>query len=227
MIFCVEDDDSIRELMIYTLNASGFETVGCENAASFWDALKKEKNPQLVLLDIMLPDEDGISILKKLRSYALTAGIPVIMATAKGTEYDKVIGLDLGADDYLAKPFGMMEMVSRVKAVLRRAHGDTARRLFIGKLEIDEKKHDVTVAGKKVSLTLKEYELLKLLMKNPGRVFTRDELLLSVWESDYSGETRTVDVHVGTLRAKLGKEGRRIETVRGVGYRMSDAGKSL
>ena len=225
MIFCVEDDDSIRELMTYTLNASGFKTVGCENAAAFWSALKKEENPQLVLLDIMLPDEDGISILKKLRSYALTADIPVIMATAKGTEYDKVIGLDLGADDYLAKPFGMMEMVSRVKAVLRRTHGNVERKISIGKLEIDEKKHNVTVSGKKVNLTLKEYELLRLLMKNPGRVFTRDELLLSVWESDYSGETRTVDVHVGTLRAKLGKEGSRIETVRGVGYRMSDAGK--
>lgn len=225
MIFCVEDDDSIRELMIYTLNASGYEAKGCANAASFWDALKKEDNPQLILLDIMLPDEDGITILKKLRSYALTADIPVIMATAKGTEYDKVVGLDLGADDYLAKPFGMMEMVSRVKAVLRRTHGDEERKISIGRLEIDEKKHNVTVSGKKVNLTLKEYELLRLLMKNPGRVFTRDELLLSVWESDYSGETRTVDVHVGTLRAKLGKEGSRIETVRGVGYRMSDSAR--
>jgi two-component system alkaline phosphatase synthesis response regulator PhoP len=225
VIFCVEDDDSIRELMTYTLGASGYETVGCENAGAFWEAMKKKEKPQLIILDIMLPDEDGISILKKLRSYAPTADIPVIMATAKSTEYDKVIGLDLGADDYLSKPFGMMEMVSRVKAVLRRTHRDETKKLKIGKIEIDEKKHNVTVSGKKVNLTLKEYELLRLLMKNPGRVFTRDELLLSVWESDYSGETRTVDVHVGTLRAKLGKEGSRIETVRGVGYRISDAAK--
>jgi two-component system alkaline phosphatase synthesis response regulator PhoP len=228
VIFCVEDDNSIRELMIYTLGVSGFEAIGCENAAAFWDALKRIKNPQLVLLDIMLPDEDGISILKKLRSYALTADIPVIMATAKGTEYDKVIGLDQGADDYLAKPFGMMEMVSRVKAVLRRTNASKKERMIrLGTMEIDEKRHSVTVGGKKINLTLKEYELLRLLIKNPGKVFTRDELLLAVWDSDFRGETRTVDVHVGTLRSKIGKEGARIETVRGVGYRMSDSAKEM
>lgn len=224
MIYCVEDDSSSRELILYTLKTAGFRAEGFPDAGSFHRALR-ERVPDLVILDIMLPDEDGITILKKLRRDSRTEDLPVIMATAKGTEYDKVIGLDLGADDYLAKPFGMMEMVSRVKAVLRRTHGNVERKISIGKLEIDEKKHNVTVSGKKVNLTLKEYELLRLLMKNPGRVFTRDELLLSVWESDYSGETRTVDVHVGTLRAKLGKEGSRIETVRGVGYRMSDAGK--
>ena len=173
------------------------------------------------MLDIMLPGEDGISILKKLRGNTVTADIPVIMATAKGTEYDKVIGLDLGADDYLAKPFGMMEMVARVKAVLRRTiANDQAIVLHVGNLELNMSNHIVLAEGERIELTLKEYEMLRLFMKNPGRVFTRDQLLSQVWDSDYAGETRTVDVHVGTLRTKLGACGEYIETVRGVGYRM-------
>ena len=196
MIFCVEDDSSIRDLMIYTLNTAGFEAEGFAEGESMFEALMTKK-PQLIMLDIMLPGEDGITILKKLRANPKTSHVPIIMATAKGTEYDKVIGLDLGADDYLTKPFGMMEMISRIKAVLRR-----------------------TVLGKRVQLTLKEYELLRLFMENPGRAYTRDQLLSKIWGSDYIGETRTVDVHIGTLRTKLGSCGDYIETVRGVGYRM-------
>ena len=214
MIFCVEDDQAIRDLMIYTLNSAGFAASGFADGNAFFAALEKHK-PELIMLDIMLPSEDGISILKKLRGNTVTADIPVIMATAKGTEYDKVIGLDLGADDYLAKPFGMMEMVARVKAVLRRAIvNDQAIVLRLGNLELNMSNHIV------LALTLKEYEMLRLFMKNPGRVFTRDQLLSQVWDSDYAGETRTVDVHVGTLRTKLGACGEYIETVRGVGYRM-------
>ena len=197
------------------------------STGSIWEKLEKglkevEKNkPELIMLDIMLPGEDGISILKKLRSNTATANIPVIMATAKGTEYDKVIGLDLGADDYLVKPFGMMEMVSRVKAVLRRAiANDKAIILCVGRLELNMSNHIVSANGERIELTLKEYEMLRLFMKNPGKVFTRDQLLEHVWDSDYAGETRTVDVHIGTLRTKLGDCGEYIETVRGVGYRM-------
>lgn len=220
MIFCVEDDQAIRDLMIYTLNSAGFEARGLEEGNELFSALKKKK-PELIMLDIMLPGEDGITILKKLRSNTATADIPVIMATAKGTEYDKVIGLDLGADDYLAKPFGMMEMVSRVKAVLRRAvTNDTITVLRLGKLELNMNNHTVFVDGERIELTLKEYEMLRLFMKNPSKVFTRDQLLEAIWESDYVGETRTVDVHIGTLRTKLCDCGKYIETVRGVGYRM-------
>lgn len=220
MIFCVEDDQAIRDLMIYTLNSAGFAASGFEDGNAFFAALEKHK-PELIMLDIMLPGEDGISILKKLRGNTVTADIPVIMATAKGTEYDKVIGLDLGADDYLAKPFGMMEMVARVKAVLRRTiANDQAIVLRVGKLELNMGSHIVLAEGERIELTLKEYEMLRLFMKNPGRVFTRDQLLSQVWDSDYAGETRTVDVHVGTLRTKLGDCGEYIETVRGVGYRM-------
>ncbi|MBQ8281471.1 MAG: response regulator transcription factor [Lachnospiraceae bacterium] len=220
MIFCVEDDSSIRDLMIYTLNASGFEAVGFSDGQSFLEALAVKK-PELVMLDIMLPGEDGISVLKKLRSHRDTKDIPVIMATAKGTEYDKVIGLDLGADDYMAKPFGMMEMVSRIKAVLRRcAPKEAVQELKIGELEINVGEHTVTAAGERVQLTLKEYELLKMFMENPGHVYTRDQLLSIVWGMEYVGETRTVDVHIGTLRTKLGSCGEYISTVRGVGYRM-------
>lgn len=220
MIFCVEDDQAIRDLMIYTLNSAGFASSGFADGKSFFAALEKHK-PELIMLDIMLPGEDGISILKKLRGNTVTADIPVIMATAKGTEYDKVIGLDLGADDYLAKPFGMMEMVARVKAVLRRTiANDQAIVLRVGKLELNMGSHIVLAEGERIELTLKEYEMLRLFMKNPGRVFTRDQLLSQVWDSDYAGETRTVDVHVGTLRTKLGDCGEYIETVRGVGYRM-------
>ena len=220
MIFCVEDDAGIRELMVYTLNASGFETVGFPGGAALFQALETQK-PRLIMLDIMLPGEDGISILKKLRSRNATERIPVIMATAKGTEYDKVIALDLGADDYLAKPFGMMEMVSRVKAVLRRCDpGATKPVLRSGELELNPGEHTVTVQGQRVQLTLKEYELLQKFMSNPGLVFTREQLLSSIWGTDFIGETRTVDVHIGTLRTKLGPCGGCIETIRGVGYRL-------
>ena len=220
MIFCVEDDDSIRELMIYVLMSSGFKAAGFPEAGSLWAALE-ETRPELILLDIMLPGEDGISVLKKLRSNPRTETIPVIMATAKGAEYDKVLGLDTGADDYLVKPFGMMEMVSRVKAVLRRSLPKSeATLLSCSGIQVDKARHNVSVSGQKVNLTLKEYELLCLFMENPGLVFTRDQLLRSVWGADFVGESRTVDVHIGTLRTKLGEEGKCIETVRGVGYKM-------
>lgn len=223
MIYCLEDDDSIRELMLYTLAASAFEVRGFPDSEPFWAAVG-EQVPELILLDIMLPGEDGISVLKALRSRPATAELPVIMATAKGTEYDKVIGLDLGADDYLAKPFGMMEMVSRVRAVLRRS----ARRapeqvLRLGGVELDKGACLVRTEGRRIELTRKEYQLLLLFLENPGRVFTRDQLLELVWGLGYTGETRTVDVHIGTLRTKLGQWGRLIATVRGMGYRLEDA----
>lgn len=221
MIFCVEDDAGIRDLMIYTLNASGFRAVGFENAKEFYTALA-DTVPELIMLDIMLPGEDGISILKRLKADARTADIPVIMATAKGNEYDKVIGLDLGADDYLAKPFGMMEMASRVRAVLRRS-GRAAEKqqlIRVGGLEMNLGEHIVTADGIRIQLTLKEFELLRTFMTSPGRAFTREQLLSSVWSEDFLGETRTVDVHVGTLRQKLGSCGKYIRTVRGVGYKL-------
>ena len=220
MIYCVEDDNSIRDLMIYTLTIAGFEAKGFADSASFWKEMQTGR-PELVLLDIMLPGEDGISILKKLRSSPTTAALPVIMATAKGSEYDRVIGLDLGADDYLCKPFGMMEMVSRIRAVLRRTSMSEQRNfLSYGMITMDQARHVVMVDGREISLTLKEYDLLKLFMEHIGLVFTRDQLLASVWDQDYSGETRTVDVHIGTLRTKLGESGEAIRTVRGVGYRL-------
>lgn len=220
MIFCVEDDNSVRDLMIYTLNSSGFEAKGFSDGMEFFRAMEEEM-PELIMLDIMLPGEDGITILKRLRSTASLAEIPVILATAKGTEYDKVIGLDLGADDYLAKPFGMMEMVSRVKAVLRRSKPkENVKALRNGCLELNMVEHTVFVNGERIVLALKEYELLRLFMDNLGRVFTREQLLERIWGSYYIGETRTVDVHIGTLRSKLGICGEYIETVRGVGYRM-------
>ena len=220
MIFCVEDDASIRDLMVYTLGASGYKAAGFSEASSFWEAMRTEK-PELIILDIMLPGEDGIEILKKLRSSPVTEDIPVIMATAKGSEYDKVIGLDLGADDYLSKPFGMMEMLSRIRAVLRRsAPRGEAPVLRHGGITLDKSRHTVTSDGQEVSLTLKEFNLLQLMMENPQQVFSRDELLSSVWGAAHTGETRTVDVHIGTLRTKLGHCGSAIQTVRGVGYRM-------
>lgn len=221
MIFCVEDDAGIRDLMIYTLNASGFRAVGFENAREFYAALADD-TPELIMLDIMLPGEDGISILKRLKADARTADIPVIMATAKGNEYDKVIGLDLGADDYLAKPFGMMEMASRVRAVLRRSGcaAEKQQLIRVGGLEMNLGEHIVTADGIRVQLTLKEFELLHTFMTSPGRAFTREQLLSSVWSEDFLGETRTVDVHVGTLRQKLGSCGKYIRTVRGVGYKL-------
>lgn len=219
MIYCVEDDNAIRDLMLYTLGASGFQAKGFPDSTGFWQAMTEEK-PELILLDIMLPGEDGITVLKRLRAASATANIPVIMATAKGSEFDKVIGLDTGADDYLVKPFGMMEMVARIKAVMRRTAPKTDQVLTCGNIALDEVRHIVTVDGKQVVLTLKEYELLKLLMENAGQVFTRDILLSHIWGQDYLGETRTVDVHIGTLRTKLAKGGEKIETVRGVGYKM-------
>lgn len=220
MIYCVEDDSGIRDLILYTLGSAGFAAKGFGCGGDFFDALNVEM-PKLILLDIMLPGEDGIEILKRLRANSVTEGIPVIMATAKGTEYDKVIGLDLGADDYLAKPFGMMEMVSRVRAVLRRAGSkENSKILRIGKLTVNAGAHTVFADGERLQLTLKEYELLKMFMEKPGLVLTREQLLRSVWGDGYIGETRTVDVHIGTLRMKLGVCGDYIETVRGVGYRM-------
>ena len=223
MIYCVEDDSSIRDLMIYTLRASGFEAEGFENGAALFSALEKAK-PELIMLDIMLPGDDGLTILRKLRADMSTASVPVIMATAKSTEYDTVIGLDSGADDYLAKPFGMMEMISRIKAVLRRTGASTKKTLLtVGEIEMNPEEHTVSAAGERLNLTLKEYDMLKLFMENVGHVFTREQLLYKIWEADFVGETRTVDVHIGTLRTKLGSCACCIETVRGVGYRMVNA----
>ena len=222
MIYCVEDDQSIRDLMLYTLNAAGFAASGFPDSVPFWDAMKQE-TPELILLDIMLPGEDGISILKELKASPITRNIPVIMATAKDSEYDKVIGLDLGADDYLSKPFGMMEMVSRIKAVLRRTTPkEEAVVLMQGGITMNTVKHQVSINDKPVTLTLKEYELLRTFMENVGKAFSREQLLSSIWGIDFVGETRTVDVHIGTLRTKLGSCGSLITTVRGVGYRMED-----
>lgn len=222
MIFCVEDDVSIRDLMIYALETSGHEARGFNDGGELFETLASKSNkPELIMLDIMLPGIDGMEILKKLKANPQTSDIPVIMATAKGTEFDKVIGLDTGADDYLTKPFGMMEMIARVNAVLRRfgkqTEGDDV--IEIGEISINAGTHMVTVNGKNVALTLKEFELLQTLMGNPEHVFSRENLLSEIWGIDYTGETRTVDVHIGTLRTKLGPYGKYIETVRGVGYR--------
>lgn len=220
MIYCVEDDAGIRNMVVYTLRSTGFEAEGLSDGAAFFEAIKKSR-PQLVLLDIMLPGEDGLTILKKLRDNPATAEIPVILATAKGSEYDKVTGLDLGADDYLAKPFGMMEMVSRVKAVLRRTTPRQDQQVLqAGALSLNLGEHLVTVDGQRVTLTLKEFEVLRVMMEHVGQVFTRDRLLGEIWGYDFDGETRTVDVHMRTLRQKLGRCGDYIETVRGVGYRL-------
>lgn len=219
MIYCVEDDKNIRDLVIYTLESTGMEAVGFGDGKSFKAALK-EKKPALVLMDIMLPGEDGLSLLNELKTTSATKEIPVIMVTAKGSEYDKVIGLDSGADDYITKPFGMMELVSRIKAVLRRTAPEKKEILKAGILKLNVKKHEVTVEDKEVVLTLKEFELLEKLLKNSGIVMKRDRLLEEIWGYDYVGETRTVDVHIRTLRQKLGKAGDLIETVRGVGYRI-------
>ena len=223
MIYCVEDDLNILELLTYTLRQTGYEAKGFKSAREFYPALTHEK-PQLVLLDIMLPDESGLEILKQLKSTITTSSIPVIMLTAKGSEYDKVIGLDLGADDYITKPFSMMELIARIKAVLRRSEDNGESEILKYKeLTIDTKKHLVIVDDKKVVLTLKEYELLKKLMENPGIVLTREKLLEEIWGYDYYGDTRTVDVHIRHLRVKLEGEPKvaeAIETVRGIGYRL-------
>lgn len=222
MIYLVEDDNSIRELVIYTLQSTGMEATGFSCAKDFWNAMKTE-TPSLILLDIMLPDEDGLTILKKLRAAPGTERLPVIMLTAKGTEYDKVIGLDNGADDYIPKPFGMMELVSRVKAVLRRTKPEQKQNQYrIGPVAVDVGKHTVTVEEKPVTLTFKEFELLSYLMENEGIVLTRDQLLSKIWGYDFDGETRTVDVHIRTLRQKLGLGGNYIETIRSVGYKMEE-----
>ena len=224
MIFYVEDDSSIRELVIYTLKTTGFEAVGFENGREFFRALSAE-TPELILLDIMLPDEDGIRILKKVKSMEVCRQVPVILLTAKGTEFDKVIGLDSGADDYITKPFGMMELVSRVKAVLRRFdRGESSSVLKFSIIELNVKRHQVTVSGEPVALAKKEFELLKYLLENQGIVLTRDKMLETIWGYDFDGETRTVDVHVRTLRQKLREGGSLIETVRGVGYRIGGGG---
>ena len=220
MIWCVEDDASVRDIEVYTLNSTGFEARGFEDAESFLAALE-EDTPELIILDVMLPGEDGVEILKQLRSCPETQSILVIMATAKGMEYDKVRSLDLGADDYLVKPFGMMEMVSRVKAVLRRCRGNSVQHILkTGGLELNLDAHTVTADGARIELTFKEFEILKLFMTHPNMVFTREQLFNEVWGTDYIGETRTVDMHIRTLRQKLGGYGELIATVRGVGYRM-------
>ena len=222
MIYCVEDERNIRELIVYTLETSGFEAKGFASGAEFFQDLALEK-PELILLDIMLPGEDGLEILKKLKSSTNTKEIPVIIVTAKGAEYDKVLGLDSGADDYIAKPFGMMEFVARVKALLRRSKKVASnRKLGIGRLELDVNKHVVTVDGEEVVLTLKEFQLLQYLLENVGIVLSRDQLLAHIWGYDFDGETRTVDVHIRTLRQKLGSCGELVETVRGVGYRIGE-----
>jgi two-component system alkaline phosphatase synthesis response regulator PhoP len=219
MIYYVEDDPNIRDLVVYTLKQTGLEAKGFPAAGPFFAAMN-EAAPEMILLDIMLPGEDGLSILKRLRQAAQTCAIPVIMITAKDTEYDTVVGLDTGADDYIPKPFGMMELVARVKALLRRtAAKDAAEAITVGELTVDERRHVVTVAGEQVALTLKEFDLLRFLMENRGAAFTREKLLERVWDLGYAGGTRTVDVHIQTLRQKLGATGGMIETVRGVGYR--------
>lgn len=222
MIWCVDDDATIRDIEVYTLTQTGFKARGFCDGIALLEALKSEK-PKLIILDIMLPEKDGIQVLREIRANPETAEIPVIMATAKGTEMDKIQGLDTGADDYLVKPFGVMEMVSRVKAVLRRSGRDKSDEpLVVGEITLSPKEHTVTVDGNRVELTFKEFEILKLFMQNPRTVFSRDRLLSSVWGVDYLGESRTVDMHIKTLRQKLGAAARHIETVIGVGYRLEE-----
>ena len=221
MIWCVEDDASIRDIEVYALGSTGFEAVGFADGTSFWDALQGGEKPELVVLDLMLPGIDGLELLRRMRSRADLAAIPVVLATAKGAEYDKIRGLDLGADYYLAKPFGVMELVSCVKAVLRRCRpAEVPRVLRAGTLALDTESRTVTVDGARVELTRKEFELLQLLLANPNTVFTREQLMERVWGTDFCGESRTVDMHVRTLRQKLGAAGALIATVRGVGYRL-------
>lgn len=220
MIYLVEDDNSIRELVTYTLNNSGLEAQGFSRPSEFWQAMKQQK-PQLCMLDIMLPEEDGLQILRTLRSDPATWDIPVMMLTAKGTEYDKVIGLDAGADDYVPKPFGMMELLARVRALMRRSSPQhNTDEYHIGPLYVSFSRHTVQVDGQDVTLTLKEYELLKTLIENRDVVLTRDRLLNQIWGYSFDGESRTVDVHIRTLRQKLGPASELIETIRGVGYKL-------
>jgi len=219
MIWCVEDDASIRDIELYALNSTGFTARGFEDGPSFWEALQTE-TPELVILDIMLPGMDGIELLTKMKRAPGLCEIPVIMATAKGAEYDKIQSLDLGADDYLVKPFGMMEMISRVKAVLRRCRPrQTSKLLQIGGLVVNLDEHTVMIDGERIHLTYKEFELLRMFLSHPGMAFTREQLFTQVWSMDYMGDSRTLDMHIRSLRQKLGDYGRMIETVRHVGYR--------
>lgn len=224
MIYLVEDDKNIRDLVVYTLNSTGLKAEGFECGACFWEALE-DNIPKLILLDIMLPDESGLDILKKLRSKNSTKDLPIIMLTAKSSEYDKVVGLDLGADDYIPKPFGMMELVARVKAHLRRTgvyeENKKEQEYTAGKLKVNPAKHRVTVDDKEITLTFKEFELLCFLLENRDVVLTRDKILSRIWGYNFDGETRTVDVHIRMLRQKLGESGNIIETVRGIGYKIS------
>ncbi|MCK0526685.1 MULTISPECIES: response regulator transcription factor [unclassified Anaerobiospirillum] len=219
MIFYVEDDNSIREIVLYTLHSMGFEARGFEDGQSFLKALENHK-PSLIMLDVMLPDYDGVELLKIIKRQAKTSDLPVIMATARGAEIEKIQALDLGADDYLAKPFSMMEMVARVKAVLRRYKKEEPKSLTAGPLSLDENSHVVKEYNRVVELTYKEYELLALLLKHQGRVYSREQILDLIWGHDYDGENRTVDVHIRTLRSKLGESANLIKTVRGVGYKL-------
>lgn len=222
MIYVLEDDNSIREFVVYTLCHMSLQAKGFDRPSAFWAAMEEEK-PELILLDIMLPEEDGLAILAKLRESDANKHIPVIMLTAKNSEYDKVLGLDTGADDYVAKPFGMMELVARIKALLRRADRAEEETVYTaGTVKVYPGRHQVKVDGRAVNLTLKEYELLLMLIENKGMVFTRDQLLNRIWGYEFDGESRTVDVHVRTLRLKLGEGGGCIETVRGVGYRIGE-----
>ena len=221
MIYLLEDDDSIRKLVVYALESQGYEAIGFSLPSEFWAAMQ-ESLPKLVMLDIMLPQEDGLSVLQKIRENEATARLPVIMLTARNSEYDKAYGLDLGADDYIAKPFGMMELVARVRALLRRtAEPAPAREYRVGSLSLDPGRHEVRVDGAPVQLTYKEFMLLKLLMEGKGSVLTRSVLMDKIWDLSAERENRTLDVHIRTLRAKLGSAGRCIETVRGVGYRIN------
>ena len=224
LIYLLEDDDSIRKLVIYALNSQGYEAKGFERPAEFWKAMGQAQ-PDLVLLDIMLPEEDGLTILQKLRAASGTKKLPVIMLTAKNTEYDRVVGLDSGADDFISKPFGMMELVARVRAVLRRTESREENSDYqLGELFVSPKRHVVKVDGEEVSLTNKEFELLCLLLEHQGMAMTRDAIMDGVWGQEFSRENRTLDVHVRTLRTKLGPAGHYIETVRGVGYKMGGEG---
>lgn len=220
MIWCVEDDMAIRDIEVYALKSTGFEARGFEDGTAFWEALQQER-PELVVLDVMLPGIDGVELLRKIRASSEFGDLPVIMATAKGAEYDKVQSLDLGADDYIVKPFGVMELIARVKAVLRRYHPSKNENLLkMGGMVLNLDERTLTVDDERVQLTYKEFELLRLFLNHPGMAFTRDQLFTDVWGMDYAGETRTVDMHIRTLRQKLGKYGELIETVRHVGYRM-------
>ena len=222
MIFCLEDDAAIREMIVYTLQSYGMEARGFDRPSAFWKAME-EGNPDLLLLDIMLPEEDGLSILNRLRGNAATAALPVLVLTAKGTEYDKVVGLDSGADDYLAKPFGIMELLARIRALLRRTEriSDAKPQEYtVGALYLNAARHEVAVNGQEILLTNKEYNLLLLFLEHPGIVFTRDQLLNRIWGYSFDGESRTVDVHIRSLRTKLGDAADLIETVRGIGYKL-------